>query len=840
MTTTEDSAKREIQAPHGDSESMPALPSAVKDASASRELMLTLRHFYLGHPGAKEKLELPGEDFLPTLLSPFRDSSKLRYAYPLFLLPPEGSDGQQQAKELTTPIADFLQQTVAAFAPDGESARILKDNLPWMERHIRQVLRQNEAPVDSQPILEQAGQALQEHLDLAQDDRTRLQSDLDQLLDSVDQRVQILGYGRFAALHLLNHAIRSRVIPRRRQFKEHIDDLIRGLKKLMEVEWAKSDESIEPRMARDSIGLGGTRFDPAALSRVMDHSRGTKAMPAEQRQRIEQTLKVLEGYQEDPILVRFIHLGKLDEPWLQETPAFEAISDPNPCARTTEVFDEQAGKLAQVFGATHVAQLEIDRIYDSTIHDPWFTDFDWEAFSQDELLLVPAVIALESADRIAGDNMQSFSRLLNSGRPIHILVRVQPSNNPGAGIDESPFQSFRTELGYLGIGHRQAVVSQSSPARHVHLLQGYLSALDATRTSLHIVNTGLRYQSKGVALNAWLVAGAALEGRVHPFFHINPAAGDSSAARMDFSENPQKTKDWPVHPFEYRDENGTAISTEIAFTFADYALLIERLRKYFRLIPVEVESAAFIPVDEYLHLDPEQAYQRIPFIWAVDGNAILRRLIVSRELILACQDRQNYWRTLQEQSGVRNRYVELAIEKTRAEEQTQAAEERQRLQTEHEEEVERVRNEAAGEAMQRLSQVLMGMDFSTAVPSFGATATAISASPSPTPAAQSEAASDVEEEAATEEEEEQVSFDEPWIDSMLCTSCNDCLNINQVMFVYNENKQAIISDAAAGSFAQLVQAAEVCPARCIHPGNPLNPEEPGLEELIERAAPFNS
>jgi hypothetical protein len=37
----------------------------------------------------------------------------------------------------------------------------------------------------------------------------------------------------------------------------------------------------------------------------------------------------------------------------------------------------------------------------------------------------------------------------------------------------------------------------------------------------------------------------------------------------------------------------------------------------------------------------------------------------------------------------------------------------------------------------------------------------------------------------------------------------------------------------------MVQAAEICPAECIHPGNPLNPDEPGLDELIARAAPFN-
>ena len=39
--------------------------------------------------------------------------------------------------------------------------------------------------------------------------------------------------------------------------------------------------------------------------------------------------------------------------------------------------------------------------------------------------------------------------------------------------------------------------------------------------------------------------------------------------------------------------------------------------------------------------------------------------------------------------------------------------------------------------------------------------------------------------------------------------------------------------------AQLVQAAEKCPALIIHPGTPLNPKEKDLEKWIARAAPFN-
>ena len=58
------------------------------------------------------------------------------------------------------------------------------------------------------------------------------------------------------------------------------------------------------------------------------------------------------------------------------------------------------------------------------------------------------------------------------------------------------------------------------------------------------------------------------------------------------------------------------------------------------------------------------------------------------------------------------------------------------------------------------------------------------------------------------------------------------------MFTYNDNKQAYIKDITAGTFRQLVEAAEVCQVAIIHPGKPRDPNETGLAELIERAKPF--
>ena len=58
------------------------------------------------------------------------------------------------------------------------------------------------------------------------------------------------------------------------------------------------------------------------------------------------------------------------------------------------------------------------------------------------------------------------------------------------------------------------------------------------------------------------------------------------------------------------------------------------------------------------------------------------------------------------------------------------------------------------------------------------------------------------------------------------------------MFAYNENKQAYIKDLKAGTYRQMIEAAESCQLGIIHPGKPVNPKEAGLDELLERAKPF--
>ena len=83
-----------------------------------------------------------------------------------------------------------------------------------------------------------------------------------------------------------------------------------------------------------------------------------------------------------------------------------------------------------------------------------------------------------------------------------------------------------------------------------------------------------------------------------------------------------------------------------------------------------------------------------------------------------------------------------------------------------------------------------------------------------------------------------TDFEPAWIDPADCTACDDCTRLNGKAFAYGADGKATVVNPTAASYAELVRAAEQCPAACIHPGTPANPAEPGVAALVERARRF--
>ena len=785
-----------------------------------------LRRFHYGEPAAAAKTTLPEGAVLPALLNAYRDASAIRYQYPLYLIPP---DGTTTLPILAKPLGEYFSDSLEDLAPEADDARILKDNLPWIERYLRQKL-DGPDPVDANDLFAEAAAAMLEQLNLDPGNRDKLQAELNRLKETLAADGQFLAYGPTVSLHLMLLAIRHRHDQSRERLRRQIDKQINGLRSLLDIENAKSADA-------SSIGPGSQHFDASALSGMLEQrAHGSVEMPAERRARVERALQDLQAWQDYPVLVRFV--GQLDDPWFTKLPELELVDSDNPCATAAEVFERDAAGFARLFSALRIAALEINDNYTPAIHDSWFASFDWQAFSSEELQLVTEVVALVSADHLAGDGLPAFSHLLGSRLPVQVLSWVRAYDNPAAKPGEDPFHSYRFELANFGIGHRQVVVAQTSAARHEDLLSGFLCALDSNRTSLHLINRGTQTKTKKPLLDAWFVASAALESRAHPFMLVNPDGGDRAAERVRFGGNPQAENDWPVEKLEYRNADGEVTEMDLAFTFADYALLMPALHEHYRMVPAGFESADLLPIDRYLDSEEELVEHAVPFVWAIDDQDVLVRLVVSRALVFACRDRLNYWHTLQELAGIRNFYVEEAMERIVEEQRAAIDAEREQIQKEHEEQLESIREEAAGDAIGQLVDVLMGADLSGMIDDGGQPAAMPAVAPAQTKAATEKAAAEAEPEVEKETEAE-PSFDKPWLDTEMCTTCDDCMGINKMMFVYNDDKQAIIKDVNAGPFADLVAAAEICPAKCIHPGSPLDPNEPGLDDLIARAAPFN-
>jgi len=742
------------------------------------------------------------------------------------------------------PLPGLFKSLMADFPMEAVQRRLLEENLIRLEKHVIEIVdKGGEAPKDANTVLDQAALTLQDSLRLGEKQQEQLRIGLKQLMERMPSGY-FLPFGRRVPLHILAQLAKLRFQSQYEKTLRQVKQLVSGLTALIEIEKNKSIESIEPRMVLNSIGPTGSRFmDPLALSDLMDHTQGSQGMSPERLRRVRETLHILEDERISDMgsmrltLIRDTAIdevyglsGILLPPDLSEEWKLRESSDP--FATAMAVFDQQAAMLVRLARAMRIASLDLENTYDAKIHDPWFEDFDWRALSEEESKLAPVVVVIDSASNVAHNGLIGLSRLLRADRPVQVLLEVDPGMDPGAdmvpdteeGSEHIIGNDRRMELGYLGIGYQRATVTQSSATRPFHLLQSFAMALQRERPALHLLaRVGIpAHGNAKPLLSPWLMESAAVEGRAHPLFQYDPAIGGKWWIPLSLADNPQQATDWPTYPFQYRTEDGAVTEIEMTFGFVDYALLDPRWWRYFHPVPDTLETKEIIPLSDYLALEPEQIGNRLPFLWAVyddqrTSGTRLRRLIISRTLILACLDRREFWRTLQALAGVRNHHVETAVARVSAEAKDNAERQQALLMAQHNAELTKVRQEAGADTLRQLTETLLTMDFA---PPSTTSDTEPFIAPSPPSLAGTPVAEQNENpqqtEVASESDPELIT--EPWIDTPLCTTCNECINLNPKLFVYNEDKQAEIGDLSAGTQAELVEAAEMCPAHCIHPG----------------------
>ena len=101
---------------------------------AQTDVIDTLRRFHYGEPAATQATQRPQGAILTALLNPYRDASAIRYQYPLYLAPVEGSADAA----LAVPLTEHLAGGVESLALRPDSAPALREHHPSLERYLRQ------------------------------------------------------------------------------------------------------------------------------------------------------------------------------------------------------------------------------------------------------------------------------------------------------------------------------------------------------------------------------------------------------------------------------------------------------------------------------------------------------------------------------------------------------------------------------------------------------------------------------------------------------------------------------------------------------------------------------
>ncbi|MDH3735042.1 MAG: 2-oxoacid:acceptor oxidoreductase family protein, partial [Gemmatimonadota bacterium] len=555
------------------------------------------------------------------------------------------------------------------------------------------------------------------------------------------------------------------------------------------------------------------------------------------------------------------------------------------------VFEGHMRKMADAFTAVRRAELRLAGEYDPAEHDPFFEAFDWKAFSDEEFGLCPPILTIGGDGAMLDIGFQNLSRLLASGKPIRVMVLdTQVYSNTGGQACTSGFtgqvsdmaaygraqhgkQEIRKELSLIAMAHRGAFVLQSSQASPSHLMGGVLRGLQSHRPAVFNIYTPCPVEH-GLA-DDWSphAAKLALESRAFPHLIFDPDGGPSFADCIDLTGNPDLDQQWPTYELEYVDDDGEAASMELPLTIADWAVTEGRFKKQFRPVPREDWDDDMVPFHEFIELADADREDRTPFIWVIDDEKKLGRASVDPGVVMLAEDRLVLWGQIKELAGIQPSGE--ARDTIARELEAHWADRLAALEAEHQAKVAELTATLPPLVARRLAEGLLrtgngsrtveelltaaaatpglkpisfqdvaaGVPVEGGVPPGPAPAVAAAATPdAPAPAVAEPDASAAPTDVASREDEEEEDDGlvlEPYIETELCTTCDECTNLNNRMFAYDDNKQAYIKDATAGTFREMVLAAEKCTARIIHPGTPLDPSEKDLEKWIARAKPFS-
>jgi hypothetical protein len=744
--------------------------------------MQEMIHFHLtGRKGDSEVEGVTQRDICPALLASYRQLPKLRYDFPLILL----DDDSSQAFMDT--LSGVMNRLLREIAPVGNAGARLRHHVLRLESRMRELVT-NGFDGTLTEVWVYAEKSLLAECDMS--DAESLQNSLatarfalgtdGRLVDCDDQLPSLL----------LRHVWANVEARRTQQSLEQINTLIIRLHNILKVDDLKTSRLRTPQKLKQTFGLRyKDAFDFELMSEFLDGATPHNRLPANRRRRIRSALSVLRSQK--------FFIGKGDDEHTQYRFVFNSVSG------ALTAYNERLPEVANVIKAISIAELECENAYREQQHNSYFDRFGVQALAPADLTLFPSyLICLQESAYDTRDKAELIE-IVSSDLPMKVLLQVSDVLGEPSPVDQRPRHgAFVQQLANTFVALGNAYVLQSASSNLYQQKEEIRKGLEFRGPAIFSIFAANERQES--TLPAYLLAAAAMESRIFPAFSYDPAAGRGLADRFSINTNPEIEAAWPCREFRYEDEDLQTVAEDHAFTLVDFAATDSRYSDHFASVPRASWSDNMLPVAKYLSLPEEETFERVPYVPVIDESNVLQRLVVDDTLIRIARRCLDRWHVLQEQGGVNNSYASALLSKEKA-----------AWEEEKEQQIQAIKMEFAQTDHKLPAEAVVG--------------------PPVTQDAENSTALPV-----TADEAAPVVSDDPYIDTPRCTTCDECTNANDRMFAYDENKQAFIKDPDAGTYRELIEAAEVCQVAIIHPGKPRNQNESGIEELMKRAEPFMS
>ncbi|MCP4273953.1 MAG: pyruvate ferredoxin oxidoreductase [Gammaproteobacteria bacterium] len=641
-----------------------------------------------------------------------------------------------------------------------------------------------------------------------------------------------LGCGEKTALHIFTGTATALMQPRVKAQLAKIDELIEGLEEHIRAKLAgKIDLSDLDALEAATENNEDTDLTLSSLTASLEEGKVTEPIDPKWLRWVKQLIEKLRylkwQYEEGTTGNGRTEMGIINSTGCTSVWGSTFPYNPYPFPWTSHLFQDSTSvamgifeghmrKMGEGFKTIRQAELELAGKYDAEVHDDFFRRFKWKQFSDEEFHLCPPVVAIGGDGAMYDIGFQNLSRQMMSGVPVKVVVLdTQVYSNTGGQACTSGFISqvadmsqfgkaqkgkseIRKEMSLIAAAHRTTYVLQSSQATETHMIEGFIEGLNSRRPALFNIYTACPPEH-GIGDDvATLQSKMAMDSRAYPLFKYDPDAGTTFEECCSIKGNPAINDDWPMYHINYEDEDGNESKLEVPLTFADFAASEGRFRKQFSMAPPETWNDDMVVLHEFLEMDEDEREGQFPFIWGVDGNNHLTRILLSNEMVLSCEERRDFWHQLRSICGEdKSKDVDVKA----------------------------IADQAKAEMVQTLTANLMAMSGGNAgaIPAMDVSALTAPASASATAATPAAADDD---------------YDPVWIETPECTACDECTDLAPDIFKYNDENLAIVVNPQGGSFEDIVKSAEKCTAEIIHPGTPWNKDEANLEKLIKRAEKF--